>query len=363
MAWTGSNPLPDILALCRASVVRHNGADFKIIVVTPENLREYVDPHPAYEYLSLVHRADYLRLYLLHQYGGIYLDMDTIALRSLKQTYADLSRYDLVTYDGAIWGEVFGISVFGPTRRDSNLTQAWDKAVRDHLDRRHDELAAHRSQEANPRSDCLGWSELLSALVQPIARQLASEGQLSIRLLEPTWAHFAAGGPARDELFVAGSPTPPDTELLILNHAMLTDEFRQMSTSEILRSELGLCSLLQHALGRHPSADVRSPSALTTGPRPATRAVSSIAVSNGNGEGTSGNAERLIYDEAPWFAPCLAAYEALERQLGEMRDQRDHWKRMAKRHKKAAIELRGILIDQKNKRKKKRKKKQRKAKD
>ena len=54
---------------------------------------EYVpDPHPAYPYLHLAHRADYLRpgpwrlwgavvrreivagCYLLHNYGGLYLD-------------------------------------------------------------------------------------------------------------------------------------------------------------------------------------------------------------------------------------------------------------------------------------------------
>ncbi len=92
MAWTGNNPLPDLLALCLASVRRHNGADFEVIVVTPGNLRRYVDPHPAYHYLSLTHRADYLRLYLLHRYGGIYLDMDTVALRPLTEIYADLSK-------------------------------------------------------------------------------------------------------------------------------------------------------------------------------------------------------------------------------------------------------------------------------
>src|SRR5689334_3269690 len=91
LAWTGTNRLSDLLALCLISVVRHNGADFEVVVVTPENPRQYVDPHPAYDYLSLVHRADYLRLYLLHRYGGIYLDMDTIGLRPLTAIYADLA--------------------------------------------------------------------------------------------------------------------------------------------------------------------------------------------------------------------------------------------------------------------------------
>src|SRR5215211_8692649 len=129
LAWTGDNPLPDLLALCLESVRRHNGADFAVIVVTPANLRQCLEPHPAYQYLSLNHRSDYLRLQLLHRYGGIYLDMDTIALRSLAGLYDDLADYDLVTYDGSIWGEVFGSSVFGPTRRGSVLTTAWSAAI------------------------------------------------------------------------------------------------------------------------------------------------------------------------------------------------------------------------------------------
>ncbi|MEA2513174.1 MAG: hypothetical protein QOJ59_2661 [Thermomicrobiales bacterium] len=249
MAWTGINPLPDLLALCLASIRRHNGADFEVIVVTPGNLRRYLEPHPAYDYLSLTHRADYLRLYLLHRYGGIYLDMDTIALRPMTEIYADLSECDLVTYDGAPWGEVFGISVFGPTRRGSALTQAWSEAVESLLDDRHDELAANRRSDPNPCGDCLGWSELLRDVVNPIAQRLVGAGRLSARLLEPAWAHFAAGGPAHDDLFRACSPRPPDTELLILNHAMLPDWLKRMSSSEILGSELGICRLLQYALG------------------------------------------------------------------------------------------------------------------
>jgi hypothetical protein len=249
MAWTGVNPFPDILSLCLASVRRHNGADFDVIVVTPGNVRRFLDPHPAYRYLSHTHRADYLRLSLLHRYGGIYLDMDTIALRPLTEVYADLAAHDLVTYDGAPWGEVFGISVFGPTRRDSVLTRAWSEAVERLLGQRHDALAEHRRHDPNPDGDCLGWSELLRDVVTPIARQLVDTGRFSARLLEPVWAYYAAGGPAHDDLFRATSPRPPDTELLILNHAILPDWVNGMSTMDILGSELGLCRLLQYALG------------------------------------------------------------------------------------------------------------------
>ncbi len=265
MAWTGNNPLPDILALCLESVRRHNAVDFEVIVVTPENLRQYVDPHPAYDYLSLNHRADYLRCWLLHRYGGIYLDMDTVALRPLTDLYADLSSYDLVTYDGAIWGEVFGISVFGPTRRGSVLTQGWREAVESLLDRRHDDLIEYRRHYPGLGADCLGWGEVCREQIQPVARLLAAAGRLSVRLLDPTWGHFAAGGSAHDDLFRVCLPQPPEAELLILNHALFPDSVRLMSTQEILSSELGICRLLQHALGSHSQNRINDAKLAVTG--------------------------------------------------------------------------------------------------
>jgi hypothetical protein len=238
-----------LLALCLESVRRHNGAEFEVIVVTPENLRQCLDPHPAYHYLSLIHRSDYLRLHLLHRYGGIYLDMDTIALRSLAGLYADLAHYDLVTYDGSIWGEVFGSSVFGPTRRGSVLTTAWTEAVERVLDDNHDALAAQRRDSDNLHRDSLGWSALMSELVTPIAWRLVEAGQLSVRLLDPVWAHFAPGQPGSSDVLRICSPEVPDTELLIFNFASFADAIKGLCRSEVLNSGLGLCRLLQHAVG------------------------------------------------------------------------------------------------------------------
>jgi hypothetical protein len=129
------------------------------------------------------------------------------------------------------------------------LTSGWSEAVEGLLDRRHDDLVAYRRNHSDLGTDSLGWGELCREQVQPVARRLADAGQLSVRLLEPTWGHFAAGGPAYDELFRTRSPQIPDTELLILNHALFPDGVRGMTSDDIAGSELGICRLLQHALG------------------------------------------------------------------------------------------------------------------
>ena len=72
-----------------------------LILITQDNLHEWVvkdDPlHPAFYYLSGIHRADYLRCYLLHHYGG---------------GYTDVKYYD----DGASW-----VKSFDKINQDPNI--------------------------------------------------------------------------------------------------------------------------------------------------------------------------------------------------------------------------------------------------
>ena len=51
----------------------------EVVLVTNKNLHKYILPehpvHPAYRYLSAVHRSDYLRTYFMHFHGGGYSDI------------------------------------------------------------------------------------------------------------------------------------------------------------------------------------------------------------------------------------------------------------------------------------------------
>ncbi len=74
--WTGNNPM------------NHNRlrgwATFGVTgleptLVTPDTLNRWIDPtrppHPAYNFLSSVHRSDYLRPYFMYHHGGGYADI------------------------------------------------------------------------------------------------------------------------------------------------------------------------------------------------------------------------------------------------------------------------------------------------
>jgi hypothetical protein len=74
--WTGNNPMSSQRKRCLDTMSR---SGCKVVLITPKNLYEYVltkhPLHPAYEYLSLTHKADYLRCYFMHHYGGGYSDI------------------------------------------------------------------------------------------------------------------------------------------------------------------------------------------------------------------------------------------------------------------------------------------------
>lgn len=77
--WTGTNEMSPNRARAMAEIRRWNQADVDVVLVTPENLHEWVVPgnplHRSYEDLALIHRADYLRAYLMHHHGGGYSDV------------------------------------------------------------------------------------------------------------------------------------------------------------------------------------------------------------------------------------------------------------------------------------------------
>lgn len=75
--WTGENEIPPNRLECIHSLERTTEVEVRLI--TPKNLSEYIkedDPLPeAYQYLSYIHRADYLRTYFMYHYGGGYADI------------------------------------------------------------------------------------------------------------------------------------------------------------------------------------------------------------------------------------------------------------------------------------------------
>jgi hypothetical protein len=75
--WTGDNSMSVQRKECFNKLVNKSGC--KVILITRGNLNNWILPeaplHPAFEYLSFTHKADYLRTYFMHFYGGGYSDI------------------------------------------------------------------------------------------------------------------------------------------------------------------------------------------------------------------------------------------------------------------------------------------------
>jgi len=75
--WTGTNKMSNNRKHCLDNLKKHTGVP--VIFITVDNLDKYIlknEPlHSGYQYLSEVHKADYLRTYFMRFYGGGYSDI------------------------------------------------------------------------------------------------------------------------------------------------------------------------------------------------------------------------------------------------------------------------------------------------
>ena len=75
--WTGDNELTENRKYGLETLTANSGVEVQL--VTTKNLKSYILDdfpfHPAYENLSLVHKADYLRCYFMYHHGGGYSDI------------------------------------------------------------------------------------------------------------------------------------------------------------------------------------------------------------------------------------------------------------------------------------------------
>jgi hypothetical protein len=111
MFWTGDNEMSYNRKRCIEQFQHVSG--MKITLVTQDNLHEYILPdqplHSGYPYLSFTHRADYLRTYFMHFYGGGYSDIKETTGSWLTH-FDELQNSDkwMIGYQEVLWGVAYG---------------------------------------------------------------------------------------------------------------------------------------------------------------------------------------------------------------------------------------------------------------
>ncbi|CAF5037682.1 unnamed protein product, partial [Rotaria sp. Silwood1] len=91
--------MPSHICLSFKTLHCHNRQDFSLKLVTKATAKQYIlDIHSAFDRLIPAHQADYVRCRLLEIFGGMYVDIDIVALQSFKKWYDYLTQYDIVGY-------------------------------------------------------------------------------------------------------------------------------------------------------------------------------------------------------------------------------------------------------------------------
>ena len=253
--WTGDNAMPAYLALCLESFALRAAAHVHVRLVRGADMERLLggELHAAYEDLSLVHRADYLRCELLHRYGGLYADCDTICCSDLGEAVAALrGGCSAVLPDMALLHEA-GMNV-GLFRRGSGLTRCWRDALRARLDLRRSALREQRCDFPEGLSeDALQWNEILRDLVLPLVTAVAH--------LEPSRVDCGRGLRAKlwkpsceqgfDPLtYRSGAAASPAEELgqwdvLVLTNNMYAGQLKALGRDEFLASGCALAEWLK----------------------------------------------------------------------------------------------------------------------
>lgn len=155
----------------------------RVVLITPDILPRYIRQdaplHPAYPYLSAVHKADYLRCYFMHFYGGGYADIK-LQMGSWRKAFRDMDINPSALLNGyqaggpdnvsdpelkERWQELIGVCQM-IVRPKTEFTTEWYTEL---LRRMDENLEALRKHPAQSPHDCMssgsgypiGYTDLL----------------------------------------------------------------------------------------------------------------------------------------------------------------------------------------------------------
>jgi FkbM family methyltransferase len=189
--WTGTNPMSEARKSALCSIVQSIGVD--VSFVTPDTLSRYILPahplHPGFEYLSEVHKADYLRTYFMRFYGGGYTDIKRVWSCSWKPYFDKLrsSSKTVCGYRENGPGEIANESVRDQwslligncayiCKPNTEFTNTWYSRMMSVLDEKYGDLREHpASHPRDKREDGSGypieWNELLGRIFHKVCAE------------------------------------------------------------------------------------------------------------------------------------------------------------------------------------------------
>jgi hypothetical protein len=203
--WTGQNAMSTPRLQSLFSIYNHIGCP--VAYLNHVTLWQWQLPespfHPAFAYLSETHKADYLRVYLMHHYGGGYTDIKPTSMAwhshfealanssQLCAGYSEISPHSVAKVGGELeqtlkdnYTQLIGLCAFIFKPR-TPLTQAWLDRTHALLDKKLEALQASPASfpqdqwgitlvNGQTSSYPLRWTEMLGDIFHPLILEYRS---------------------------------------------------------------------------------------------------------------------------------------------------------------------------------------------
>ncbi|GAA1628815.1 hypothetical protein GCM10009700_15640 [Brevibacterium sanguinis] len=225
-----SDSMPEYIRLCYETIVAQSG-DWEVVLLTPENVRDYVPAlrHDFFDIPEVAHKADYIRGAILDELGGMWMDIDTVALRPVSLIS------DLLALDGAVF---YGWQSFQPSiglvaaEPGHPLIAEWRKKMDETLD-------SNLSQK---------WAGIGYDLLWPLAKE-HKYTHIAHTICAPT--HYT-----ETEKFLAdvdpSQVLKPETVVMQLYNKMFFKTYGSMDRESILESNSLIAECFRRSLNPDP---------------------------------------------------------------------------------------------------------------
>jgi mannosyltransferase OCH1-like enzyme len=138
MYWVGKEY--KLIKILKRLIFLHskNGKGYNVILITHNNVKDYIKYIPECFYkLCPAHQADFVRVNVVCDYGGIWLDSDTLVLTSLDSLFDIIDEQDgffIKENNTVIWNGIFG------SKKNTPIMVKWKDIINKVLEKKKEKI-------------------------------------------------------------------------------------------------------------------------------------------------------------------------------------------------------------------------------